>query len=648
MEEITGRFLQLATRPLAENEAAREAAADELTSRIAHAGQDEGAIQKATVRLETKRPAPAWRLPLGTGVALASLAIVLGFLVPQHWQEARLLQPIHRRGADWKFREGLFAAMGPAGDDVPLRATYYLDRDVWMEQVAALLEEDPSDPARYRYYAQWFNPSILPPDYEKRWKELDPANALWPVNAANALAEMALESDSANKVIVNDETRFGQAMMFFHQAAGCDHARSLCPQIQARQLRSFSSDGSLKSLCMENALRGQVGTDQLWLYSLLKVIGIQADRLVAAGDKQGLETLVKDLHKVLILAAKDRSGAQDIILVSQLRTAHPLAVHCTTMGLTDEVEWLERVNDLALSSRARPVVPPDLSRQEASLNRSATTVRGVSAEELKPARLGEYAAADRFTAVFGALIGFLLLAASLIEIRRRGAGGRGLARGLMPLFRASDWAWLFGLGLAFPAAWWIGIVRLSPLGCRDIGLTHFKIMMQPWLSQSLGGLVFLLVMLVQTARWRWGKRGAFLALRAERLWIGWTMALVAALFIPVQGIVRYLPSHEMQFLLYGSAAGGIPLLWLLWQAGMGLFTPRENALGGQLTTRVLAPAWIAMSLVMLGVIPQLRKSERSWLARDELSKRDPEGTGYTMLERRRLDPIRERLLKALE
>lgn len=212
--------------------------------------------------------------------------------------------------------------------------------------------------------------------------------------------------------------------------------------------------------------------------------------------------------------------------------------------------------------------------------------------------------------------------------------------------------WVIGAGVVAPLLWWLAIVHLSPLGCRDIALIHYEHgsvpLMQPWLSQAAGGVVLLLVCVLQVARWRLAKRGAFLALDAQRLWIGWTMLGIAALFIPVQGIVRYLPSHEGQFLLYGSAAGGIVLLWLIWQAVMGIACPTSNALRGLLTLRAMIPALLTAALLLLAAVPLLRQQERQWVAADLLSKPDPEGTGLSIIERRTHDELRGILIKALE
>jgi len=123
---------------------------------------------------------------------------------------------------------------------------------------------------------------------------------------------------------------------------------------------------------------------------------------------------------------------------------------------------------------------------------------------------------------------------------------------------------------------------------------------------------------------------------------------MAALFVPAQGIVRYLPAHQEKFLLLGSAAGGIALLWLVWQVAVIVFFSRENSVGVQLLVRAILPAAATMAILLLAAVPLLRKAERAWVAKDELMRRDPAGTGVSVLERRGNDPLRLRLLEALK
>jgi hypothetical protein len=132
------------------------------------------------------------------------------------------------------------------------------------------------------------------------------------------------------------------------------------------------------------------------------------------------------------------------------------------------------------------------------------------------------------------------------------------------------------------------------------------------------------------------------------MWIGWTMVVLAALFIPALGLVRHVSVEPRKFIYGVSAAGAIPLLWLLWRACMGLFTSKENSLQGLLTLRVMLPGLMAMALLLLAAIPLLRMEERGWVERDVLLKPAPDGSGLTFAESREYDLLRPQLIKALE
>jgi hypothetical protein len=656
MPDPVTRFIALATRPL-EGEA-RELAAVELPARIAHGGGEEDDLREAITRLEPASISPASRWPWSLAVAVAALAVVLAVLLPRHWQEARLLEGIHLQGRDGRLHERVLAAMGPAAADVPLRTfTNFYATDT--EEVAALLREDPDDPARI-----WFSASprgfvpvfqefeAFPPEVEKRWKELDPDNALWPLAAAETLASGATIAGTS---VVIDHHRSERSLELFRQAARGNQVRPLSGEIRERQLRSFKFDGTLESAHMRIGLL-QLSTVRggVYLGELNLVLLADAERSEKAKDVEGIRALVKDLRNVLVMVSSDREVAESGSLPLSGMKYGRWAGICRRMGLDDDAAWLEKLEriEAEIASGTLAAKPADYFSRRSAIPRYEYAGVVFPAEDHKPGRLAEYAVADRFTALFGVFAAFLVAAAGLIEVLRRGALPRGMAAGLIPLFRASDGMWLFGLGLLFPAAWWFGITWYSPLGCRDIALSFFKRngfpMMQPWLSQGLGGLVLAFVLMVQTARWRLGKRVGFLALRPRGMWIGWTMAVLAALYIPAMGMVRYLPGHEEKFLLYGSAAGGIALLWLLWQAAMGLCAARGNALGGQVMLRLLMPAVIALALLLLAAMPLLRKSERHWVAEIGDFSRTSRAIPPSAAEQRQLEEARKMLLEALE
>lgn len=658
MPDPASRFIDLATRSLEGDE--KEIAATELAARLAHAGSDDGVVEEAAARLEKARVTSGSRGLWVLGLAVVGLGVVLGILIPRLWREARLLERIHWQGGDGRLHERVLSAMGPAAADVPLRTLFHADKEAWSEAVETLLLEDPDDPARYWFYAQWYSylnhPKVLPPDFELRWKELDPDNALWPLTAAGMLSDSSVFGFHTRMSVTN-EARFEQALSFLHQAAGCDRMRWLGEGIRKRQLRSYKFDGSLAGVYMRHGLLSLASSNAgKEIFHLSRAVLAKAERCESENDLRGLGALTQDFQKVLVLILRDPEVHLRSTLANTRDCRVPLAAICRRMGLNDDADRLERLGDIEseLQKRASAAKSKDFSRHSGRFEKWGAVIlpQAPSADDRKPGRLAEYAVADRFTALAGVLAAFLVAAGGLTEILRRGVVPRRLSGGVMPLFRASDGAWLFGLGLVLPAVWWFGITWYSPLGCRDIGLTYFEIkgfpMMQPWLSQGLGGLVLAFVLLVQTARWRLGKRGAFLALEPPRMWIGWTMAVLAALFIPAQGIVRYLSADQDKFLLYGSAAGGIALLWLLWQAAMGLFAERENALGGQVLLRLLMPGVIGLALLLLSAMPLLRKSERRWVAEMERFSKVSLGLPSGDFRGTDFDEIRKALLEALK
>jgi hypothetical protein len=656
METDPSRFIELATRPVAENE--RIAASDELTARLAHAGSSEGedALEGATQRLASRRPSPSWSLPLFAALSLVILASALGFLLPQHWKEARLLEPIHHQGSDKRYYERLLEALGPAAADVPLPVPSWEKPELWEKRFGALLREMPDEPAAYAIYIDFypFNGSrgVLPADYDAVWQRLDPGNAAWPLEAATRHFAQATRGKPV--VLPGNEATFQEALAAFRVAAACDHVNVSRYPILRRQLRSFHPDGSLRDQHIQRHLGSLVGRDVISSSQILDMAEVESARLEAHADREGQRKLMADLRRVLIMVAGDPAGDPSYFSMMMGRKTTALAVRCRSMGLTSEAEWLDRCAGLRPARKAVGMArsAADLVRQSATLHRGTVGFYEPSLPPalLAPGRLAEYAVADRFAVVTGAAFGFLILAACCVEVVRRGKGARGLARGLMPLFRPVYWLWLCLAGVLLPVAWWSLIVHFTPLGMRDIALNYCLFrnipLMQPWLSQDAGVLVLIWIALFQVARWRVGKRYAFLSIRPSRMWIGWVMVALAALFIPAQGIARYLLNSE-RFLLFGSAAGGIPLLWLIWQALALVFRPREGALDSSLHLRVLIPAMAALSLAMLAAIPFFRTIERRMVAQDELSKPAPDESGFTILEQRCSEPLREAVLKAL-
>jgi hypothetical protein len=248
-------------------------------------------------------------------------------------------------------------------------------------------------------------------------------------------------------------------------------------------------------------------------------------------------------------------------------------------------------------------------------------------------------------AVAAAILFGVLAWLSGLEGWRGGRSLRGLADGLGGLLRPSDFAWICGLGIALPAAWHVAIAGISPLGCRDYAIAFGD--MKPIVLRATGSFLFAACMLVQSARWRLAKRGGVLGFRPA-LWPGWAMAAIAALFVPAMGMVRYLTKNQEEYLNFGSAVAGLPLLWLLWRSFALILSPRRVALPGVIVCRMLIPCFIGASLLLLVAAFLLKQEESKWIQRDPLVHPDPGQLGMSAVGARFVESFRQQRLHAIE
>lgn len=265
----------------------------------------------------------------------------------------------------------------------------------------------------------------------------------------------------------------------------------------------------------------------------------------------------------------------------------------------------------------------------------------LTVEEVLPSRKTELAFFDRHVAISLALLGLIFSGLVGLEACRRSKVVKGTARGLMPLFRREDHLWIGGLGLALPWLWWWVITRLTPLGLRGESPEDLEVGMLALILQPLAALVFSMVMLLQTARWRWQLRGGFLALGGFFPRLGWVAGGLTALAIPAAGGIGFLThlndDDKMLFLLGVSCMGSFGLLWLLWEGIMNLFTPRAGALRPNLAMRVLLPWTFAGVFSLIAAYSVSTFMERKWFAKDPLLPSWTSKTHRNAFEERRAE-----------
>lgn len=639
-------FAELATRTLENHPELQDEARSELLGRLAHGDPEPGRLLEASSRLKSHPPGRGKLLSVFAVLAVLALGISIALKVRQAIPEIKVsawaLGNAIDLDADEELdalltaeqRDFVFAGIGSDTETIPK-----LERQWQLHpEERGILEE-----LAHRHLAAR---QTLPPGFSESWRRRDPDNGIWLLLEA---VGKHLEWKRAGSV-TGDPLHL-EITGLLQQAAQAPRFEPRLPELRRKRLSMFPPTASM------------AGENRVFLYSIsalwcptyrlrhdaLKTgINDEANRLVIAKNPEGLRQLIQDWEKLAGRMASGSSTLLDLTIAQNFarESGRILQTASKDLGLTDEESEISRKLVLLSSVRSAPSSPPD-PRLMSSLARimyvgSAPNVI-TDPVEFEPGRRIEYAVAERMSCLAAAFPVMFFLAGATIESFRRGRRLNGLADGLRPLFTPAELAWTTGLGLAFPALWYFGITRFTPLGLRDSGLCYYN--PPPALIQAAAVLVFSLLMIVQALRWRITRRAGFLALWPRFPWIGWTMAGIAAAVIPLTGVVRGMTGNETRTLQAIAASGGLPLLWLLWEAASVVFSPRDQALGGVLLSRRLIVPSAVLAALLLGAGVPLRAVERHWHARDPLTRADREHGGMTLWESRLVEAHRNQILE---
>lgn len=667
MLETRLRFIDLATRPLAGKGGAENLARGELMDRLAHstpAGGDDS-LETVIVRLEEKAPAAVWKsaaLCFGAGFLLCTMIVPI---LHGSYRELKRLGGSaigSAGGVSEEWEERLTAEVDPSRRAFLLRNTYPGANEEVAEWFRAKAKELPDDPQEFEEFlvdSALFRRAEAP--LFAKGKEIDPENGLW------ALAEMS--SLGSHFPSVGMRKRHGatfplspeylRAVALVEEAARAPRIESYLPRRSAARLQMLPPVMDLADIADRNNFSARQKRWNRLPMNLNQIWALKAEELVHGKDVEGLRRWIA-LWEQMTLDDLRSPGARGSVTQTAYfihRTAEMLRPYAAELGMAPEEarlgQWSAEYRKIMGPLSGSP--PSDFYLRvplSARLGYSsyAYAVNGVEGpklmKELEPGLHAEHALADRFSAVAGAGIFALLAFLALLEGWRRAASVRFLAHGILPLLRAVDFVWLIGLGIAFPLAWHVGIMRLTPFGCRDFGIVLGDAI--PLLARAGGSLLLSLCLLAQAGRWRLAKRGGAFGLRPAALWPGWVVCGVAALVVPLSGLARYWPTLDEEYLACACAIMGVPLLWLLWRAGSLVFGPGHAALGGVLLCRMVMPALLLGSLLLLGLAPLLKQEERRWIARDTVSGPDSGGSELSRIDARSEEEIYRRLLEAME
>ncbi|WP_035608780.1 hypothetical protein [Haloferula sp. BvORR071] len=595
-------FIELATRPLEDHPDVRDEARGELMERLSRQdpSQREAMAEAALVRLAKVQPG-SWRgKALGIVSAwfvLAGIAVGLGFEFYGEIHEEKIL----RYEAQQEATASGSSALAPSTDLAELEA--YLD-------------------------SRFSGGSTTPDDAEAWGVKLDPGNGAWLWRQGLLKFDRWMASSSRPQEGVQE------AWKLIEEAAAAPRFEFYRPEHDAKAIAAFGPPETCIGLGNRARLSyHRRGGDQGELMASLfyDVAGSQE----AARDADGLRSAIQTWETLCLRLAQESTQRQDLILLFKMSEAgKSLYSAAKSLGLTAEQERLSpQIKALAASQiLTKSTSPPELGVIAQRIYLAGPLP---ATEAYKPGRMMEYAAAERFLALCAAVLLLPFLAVLGIEGVRRGRRVNGLASGLSPLFDGRDGLWLIGLGLLAPLAWYWLITRLTPMGLREVGIVQFKY--PTILFQAAATLLLGLSLVIQTSQWRVGVRAKVIGLRAGLPWLGWLMVGMAAALVPAAGIGRWLPQSQIEdFIKILSAAGGIPLLWILWRGCALLCGPKLNALPGVLAARAASLPLLLAITILLAFNPLLLAIEKNWMAQDSVSGWDAK-RGTTLQEARSVD-----------
>jgi hypothetical protein len=656
------RFLDLATRPLEASPGDREEARGELMSRKAHGGVPYELLDlgESIARLEAaKPPKPGLRRSLllsGAILLTAAVVAATAFLV---WEiilmsQAGFISNLARYSVTSLPDSNFTPVLKHARSTAPALPLGLHPRAGTLEETSEALEKSPEDLAmlqehilrRLRDGTGWKG---FTPEEQETIDRLDPDNALWSlIQLKPSLSKATGYSGYYHGVgsTVTSEPDFEEALRLFSEATSKPAYFDRSDSLKRRQLDAFPPARSLSEFMIATGFTGLVSPPFDYSGSLGTLTKFHTTRLIAAGDKEGLVKFSrewKQLNKIVV--GSPESGETDYSGVFYQLTdmGRSLGEAFDKLGMAVEKAGVEgQMKVLERLTTSPPSLPKEITETAGlRLESEGRLPMNLTFEEAIPSRRVEFSFFDRITTTAFSCLALVFAGLVAFETCRRSRIVKGMARGLMPLFRMEDHAWIAALGIALPWLLWWSVSRMSPLGWREGGFE------EPWPTlvwtlQFSAGLVFAAVMLLQTARWRWGVRGGFLGLGVPLSWIGWGVAALTALAIPVAGSLRYfvdsLSNDESGYFLLGVAgmvACGI--LWLLWQGVMTLFTPRSGALRPNLTMRAALPWALTGVATLLVTVVVSAMMERHWFAKDPLF---PAWTSMT-----HVNALKERLAK---
>ena len=676
----TERFLDLATRPLADNAELHLAAHAELRAQLEiHAADSPHALAAAADSLARADRHPRrkhWR----TALYLTTLLVFLPALGHAVWQYCFLRQFIHPFFLFSQPRPT--HPLGTSGHARKLTSRQHMilfgnprannESDHWRP----LWDGEPNNRACLAQYASAYfqDHKQLSPEILAAAERLDPDNGWFPVLAAAGLADGAAEKKRLSPAeakegktpvwIIHHEENLQQALAELHRAAAMPRFTSYHMELLRQRVPLLPPPTDIVSgISLWDYISWQDETTFRFL-PLVQPLSAGTQMCAARNDVAGFRRIVHDWQWLASSIVNDRIWLIDTQLARAIVDA-PLADFrdaARSLGLDAEASRFEVLKETLWAEKEarnqglhlQPVVALAETRGSLlasmavpAMARAAHCPPGLSASDLAPGRYADHALFDRLAAIaswagLGLCAGFAAL-----HRFRHGPLVRALSARLLDLLHPSDWIWLLVGGVVAPFLWHLAITRLTPLGTREWTLNYTGFVSTAGQSASL--LVMMVILPVLMARWRLAKRASLLGLTTRMPWPGWSASAAAVAALPVYGAMSTDAGPASQhFAVIGEVLIGSAILWLMVGFSRSVFGWRHHALRRAVLARILLPAWFCGMLVFALAIPAHYAEERHWSQQDHILEMSPDMPGVTRYEWQVTQVVRKELLETME
>ncbi len=515
----------------------------------------------------------------------------------------------------------------------------------------ALWDLHPSDPVWFSRYsfAVLSSTGVLPPDYVATGERLDPGNGWY--RFLNALLEWRSLRARLPSNLSERERGYTTVLEEIRQAMEMPQFTSRRSECLSRQIAALPKAEDYPGLWLNRAIIEEnsdqaFGSDGLWL---LELLGLRDNApLQTRLDPELLETLLKKI-------VREPTELKWSPFYGEAGLAYGLVWDCDALlsertgDHEQEVDRLRRIESLL---ELDPFPSTGTFRLTAVKWSPAAPTEGLPIElsatdaEVAPARFASRAMVERLSLRFALLVPLLSLAICTLGYSPWRESYGPLARRLGSLLRLSDHAWIFCVGFGLPLVAYLVVTRAPSFG----SLSQPQFTNATMASTQLAAFAMtcsMVVTSIEMVRWRLGKRGAAIGMRAVGFNPGWGFVIIS--FCCVASSVMLGGSHgRFPFSRWiDSGMWMMPVLAMTWPMLLYWFTrgakPERKLHRATLARAMMAPLATICLLVVAMVLVAFAR-DRYWTRQDNLESLRPEFAGNLTAEQHRAAVAKQRRL----